>query len=80
MLSSDGASGNHELSYWKNPHLHITYYDYEYPNDNSITMNNEGEITFKGKIKEQIIGNRKNPFIHDSENRKPRKDLKGNIV
>ncbi len=75
-----GASGNHELSYWENPHLHITYCDLKYTNKISIEINKTSEIVFSKNSYTTLISERKNPFVHDSEDRKPKKDLKGNIV
>lgn len=77
-----GGSGKKDGVYKKDAwdaHLHITYYNYEYGNDNSIITINE-EITFFKDIKSKLISSRKNPFVHDSEDRKPRRDKKGNIV
>lgn len=78
--ASGKKDGKYDLNAWKNPHLHITYYDLQYTNKISIEINNTSEIVFSKNSYTTLISERKNPFIHDSEDRKPKKDLKGNIV
>lgn len=78
--ASGKKDGKYDLNAWKNPHLHITYYDLQYTNKVSIEINNTSEIVFFKNSYTTLISERKNPFIHDSEDRKPKKDLKGNIV
>lgn len=77
--SGKKKDGKYDLNAWENPHLHITYYDYEYL-ENKIVNSDNGEILFKGNIQSILINSRSNPFKHDSEKRKPNKELKSNMV
>lgn len=78
--SGKKKDGKYDLNAWENPHLHITYYDSQYTDKISIEINNTSEIVFPKNSYTTLVSKRKNPFIHDSEDRKPKKDLKGNIV
>jgi len=62
--ASGKKDGKYDLNAWKNPHLHITYYDIQYTNDLIIECD---EIYFKNKTKTMLINQRRNPFIHNSE-------------
>jgi len=77
--SGKKKDGKYDLNAWENPHLHITYYNYEYL-ENKIVNSDNGEILFKGNIQSILINSRSNPFKHDSEKRKPNKELKSNMV
>ena len=57
--------------------MHISYYDLEF--SKKIVINTENNIiSITNGVYKELVNNRKNPFVHNSESRKPksiRKDM-----
>ena len=71
-------NGKYALDAWK-PHLHISYYDLEF--SKKIVINTENNIiSITNGVYKELVNNRKNPFVHNSEPRKPKIDQEGHVI
>jgi len=59
--------------------LHISYYDLEF--SKKIVINTENNIiSITNGVYKELVNNRKNPFVHNSEPRKPKIDQEGHVI
>ena len=75
---SGQKNGKYALDAWE-PHLHISYYDLEF--SKKIVINTENNIiSITNGVYKELVNNRKNPFVHNSEPRKPKIDQEGHVI
>lgn len=71
-------NGKYALDAWE-PHLHISYYDLEF--SKKIVINTENNIiSITNGVYKELVNNRKNPFVHNNESRKPKIDQEGHVI